>query len=127
MYDIPLIRSYLPSSLIKAKIPPQFVIKKMGGCMAIATKKLKFLDITNYLAAGTSLVKFYQSYKVSTPKGYLPYSWFDKLDTLDKLDERSLPDIREFHCILTKKSVYLLKNINIVLTCGRVKAWRHLV
>ena len=89
-HDFPLIRSYLSSSLMKAKIPPQFVIK------------LKFLDITNYLAAGTSLDKFYKSYKVSTPKGHFPYRWFD---TLDKLQDISLPGIDEFHRILTKTSI----------------------
>ena len=49
---------------------------------------MKFLDITNYLAAGTSLKDFYKSYSVSTPKGCFPYQWFD---SLNKLDEPSLP------------------------------------
>ena len=44
--------------------------------MAIYSKKLKFLDITNYLAAGTSLSKF-----------------------------THLPDIEEFRSILTKKII----------------------
>ena len=103
-YDVPLIRKYLPASLIKAGCVPQFVVKKMGGYMAIATKKLKFLDITNYLAAGTSLAKFYASYGVTTAKGFFPYSWFD---SLDKLTETSLPDNDKFYSILTKKTITL--------------------
>ena len=64
--------------------------------MAISTPKLKFLDIGNYLAAGTKLVDFYKSFNVSTPKGIFPYQWFN---SLDKLHERELPkrsdDMRE--------------------------------
>ena len=56
--------------------------------MVIATPKLKLLDITNYLAAGSSLVNFYASFNVSTPKGILPYQWFD---SLERLQETSLP------------------------------------
>ena len=54
----------------------------------IVTQKPKFLDITNYLAAGTSLVNFYASFNVSTPKGSFPYQRFS---SLDKLKETSLP------------------------------------
>ena len=64
--------------------------------MTITTDKLKFLDITNYLAAGTSLEKFYKSYSVSTPKGFFPYAWFD---SLEKLDAIQLPSREEFKCI----------------------------
>ena len=46
-YDIPLIKEYLPSSLRKFDSIPRFVIKKSGGYMVIASKKLKFLDLTN--------------------------------------------------------------------------------
>ena len=71
--------------------------------MALSSKKMKFLDITNYLAAGTSLKALYESYCVSTPKGSFPYSWFD---SLEKLDATSLPDdIEEFRSILTKKPI----------------------
>ena len=87
-YDLPLIRPYLPSSLIKLGHTPKQVIKRGSGYMVIATPKLKFLDITNYLAAGTSLVNFYASFNVSTPKGILPYQWFD---SLERLQETSLP------------------------------------
>ena len=57
--------------------------------MAISSSKLKFLDITNYLAAGISLAKFYTSYGVTTMKSFFPYSWFD---SNDKLEERYLPE-----------------------------------
>ena len=71
--------------------------------MVIATKKLKFMDITNYLAAGTKLSDFYRSFQVSTPKGFFPYGW---VDSLEKLDFPSLPASSEnFRSILTKKTI----------------------
>ena len=48
---------------------PRFVVKKGGGYMVIASPKLEFLDIVNYVTAGTSLEKLYSSYSVSVPKG----------------------------------------------------------
>ena len=87
-YDLPLIRPYLPSSLIKSKNSPRQVIKRGNTYMSIASPKLKFLDIGNYLAAGTKLTDFYKSFNVSTPKGVFPYQWFD---SLDKLHEEELP------------------------------------
>ena len=41
--------------------------------MNISSDKLNFIDMTNYLAAGTSLVKFYKAYNVSVEKGHFPY------------------------------------------------------
>ena len=64
--------------------------------MALISSKLKYLDLLNYLAAGTSLKKFYAAYKVSSPKGLFPYQWFDSLDKLkyDHLPERD-PELRK--------------------------------
>ena len=101
-YDIPLIREYLPSSLIKIDEIPKMVIKNMSGYMLIATDKFKFLDILNYLAPGTSLVGFYKSYGVSVDKGSFPYSWFN---SLDKMNETSLPPIEDFYSILKDKTI----------------------
>lgn len=101
-YDIPLIRRYLPSSLHRLDSNPSFVIKKNRSYMAIATKNLKYLDLCNYLAAGTSLVDFYKSYDVDTAKGFLPYQWFD---SLDKLHYPYLPTQNEFYSILTNSTI----------------------
>ena len=51
--------------------------------MCISSSRFKFLDITNYLAAGTSLQKFYKAYDVSTPKESFPYEWFESLEKLN--------------------------------------------
>ena len=56
--------------------------------MALGTKRLKYCDLTNYLAIGTSLQKFYTAYKVQFPKAPFPYEY---LDSLKKLRATSLP------------------------------------
>ena len=87
-YDIPLIRQYLPLALQKLDSLPNFVIKKTRSYTAIGTERLKYLDLTNYLAAGTSLAKFYAAYKVKSPKGSFPYEHFQ---SISQLKETSLP------------------------------------
>ena len=70
-YDLPLIKRYLPSSLDRLVTLPKLVIRKENSYMALGTKRLKYLDLTNYFAAGTSLSSFYKAYNVSDPKGFL--------------------------------------------------------
>ncbi len=109
-YDIPLIRPYLASSLMKKEEnDPEQVIKKTNGYMSLATPKLKFLDITNYLAAGTSLDKFYKAFEVSTPKGCFPYEWFD---SLDKFNYTGLPPQSVFYSTLDKKTRNMYEYMN---------------
>ena len=56
--------------------------------MSLCTQRLQFLDLTNFLGAGTSLKAFYKAYEVTQGKGLFPYSWFS---SLDKLDAPGLP------------------------------------
>ena len=101
-YDIPLIRQYLPSSLQRFEQLPKHVIKKGTSYMCISTKRLKYLDLSNYLAAGTSLDSLYKSYNVGTAKGTFPYQWFD---SLDKLNVTVLPRRKKFHSILDNSTI----------------------
>ena len=78
---------------------PEQVIK--NRYMSLATPKLKFLDITNYLAAGTSLDEFYKTFEVNTPKGCFPYEWFD---SIDKFKFKGLPPQSFFRSKLTNKT-----------------------
>ena len=64
---------------------PTFIIKKGRSYMSLCTKRLQFLDLTNFLGAGTSLKSFYKAYKVTQGKGLFPYSWFLSLDKLGAL------------------------------------------
>ena len=87
-YDIPLIRRYLPLALKEKDSLPHFVIKKNRSYMALCTERLRYCDLINYLAAGTSLSKFYAAYKVTSPKGSFPYEYFN---SLKRLKDTSLP------------------------------------
>ena len=40
--------------------------------MVIASEKLTFLDLTNYLAPGTPLANLYKTYGIPTEKGTFP-------------------------------------------------------
>ncbi len=99
---MPLIKKYLPYSLQKYDTLPDRVIKKGTAYMLISTKKLKYLDLSNYLAAGTSLSAFYKSYNVNTPKGNFCYEWFD---CLEKLNFPGLPEQKYFFSTLTKSGI----------------------
>ena len=63
------------------------------------SEKSFYLDVYNYLAAGTSLEKFYAAYNVKFPKGHFPYQWFDWLENLEYTE---LPPPNEFYSHLTK-------------------------
>ena len=95
-YDLPLIRRYLPLALKKQDALPKFVIKRNRTYMVLATDRLKYLDLIAYLAAGTSLAKFYAAYKVSSPKGWFPYEYFNSLSKLKEIGlPQRTPEMRE--------------------------------
>ncbi len=50
---------------------PNFVIKKNTSYMCIATDRLKYVDVTNFLAAGTSLRKSIPPRVFSVPMVYV--------------------------------------------------------
>ena len=54
--------------------------------MVLGTNRLKYLDLTYYLANGTSLSKFYAVYKVTSPKGSLPYEFFSNVFKIKSKD-----------------------------------------
>ena len=101
-YDIPLIRRYLPSSLERYDVLPNRVIKKNNAYMQIATGRLNYLDLTNFLAAGTSLDEFYKAFQVQTTKGIFPYEFFSSLNTLNV---PYLPTREKFYSTLRDKHI----------------------
>ena len=100
-YDLNLIKKYFPKHLELAT-QADYIIKKTNEYSAIATPKLKFLDISNYLAAGCSYSKFLKAYDVSESKSYFPYEWFDDVS---KLDFPRLPDYADFKSSLRNANV----------------------
>ena len=76
-------------------------IKKGNSYLAISTPQLKFLDISNYLAAGSSYSQFLKAYGCDILKGIFPYEWFD---SFDKLSYTSLPEMEDFYFTLSNSN-----------------------
>ncbi len=55
----------------------RFVMKRQNTFMCFTTKKLKFLDVTNYLAPGFSYDKYLKAYGCELQKGHFPYEYMD--------------------------------------------------
>ena len=98
-YDINLIKEEI-MLYIARNFPEKDIhtIKKENSCLTIAIPQLKFLDISNYLAAGSSYSQFLKAYGCEIPKGIFSYEWFD---SFDKLDHTSLPDMQDFYSTLS--------------------------
>ena len=72
----------------------RFVIKRQNTFMCFTTKKLKFLDITSYLAPGFSYDKYLKAYGCELQKGHFPYEY---MDGIGKLEDRALPPKEAFY------------------------------
>ena len=59
------------------------------------------MDISNYLAAGSSNSQFLKAYGCDIPKGIFPYEWFD---SFDKLNSASLPGMEDFYSTLSNSN-----------------------
>lgn len=78
------------------------VIKTGSAYMALNTERLSVMDISKYLAPGTSYDKMLKTYcPGGLTKGFFPYEW---LDSLDKLDE-PLPPRSAFHSSLRNTDI----------------------
>lgn len=77
-------------------------IKKNNSYTCIANDQFKFLDISNYLAAGTSYSGFLKAYDVTESKGFFPYEY---LTNADKLLETKLPPHLAFYSSLKGKNI----------------------
>ena len=93
-YDICLVRKQLFAQNELDDDKKHFVIKKYSSYMSISTPTLKFLDASNYLAAGTSYDSFLKSYDTEVRKSYFPYEW---LDDYSKLQYSQLPSYDAFY------------------------------
>ena len=98
--DINVIKKYLFSYLVKNEV--KFVIKRNNNHMCLKTERLKFLDITNYLAPGFNYDAFIKAYECSQAKGYFPYEW---VDSLEKLDCSELPPPEAFYSTLLQSEI----------------------
>ncbi len=87
-YDLNLIKKKLAFHLHMHEAEGGFVVKRNNAYTCMSSDSLKFLDVSQYLAPGTSYAKFLKAYNVEEGKGHFPYEWFDDVT---KLDVTSLP------------------------------------
>ena len=80
----------------------RFVIKRQNTFMCFSTKKLKFLDIINYLAPGFSYDKYLKAYGCELQKGHFPYEY---MDDVRKLDDCALPLQEAFYSRLKNEGI----------------------
>ena len=101
----------------KKKSAIKFIIKNNNEYKCIATRRLKFLDIKNYIAPGFSYEKYLAAFEIEQKKGFFPYEYITSLDTLK---ETQLPPIEAFYSSL-KKSLFPKKSISFVRRFGKEK------
>lgn len=113
-YDIRIMLDILIPFLTKEYNDEIHIIKRGSGYSAITTENLKFLDITNFLAAGTCYSDFLKAYNAPSNKSYFPYESFN---SLDQLDGRVFPPYEAFYSRLKNTNTLLpLKTETITLT-----------
>ena len=72
----------------------RFVVKRSNALTVVETRRLRFLDITNFIAPGFSYERYLKAYGCELTKGYFPYEW---MDSLEKLRCTSLPPQEVFY------------------------------
>ena len=110
-YDLNVIKQFFIPYLLKPSKQDneeeeadetRFVIKRQNTFMCFATKKLKFLDITSYLAPGFSYDKYLKAYGCELGKGHFPYEY---MDGIGKLEDRALPPQAAFFSQLKNEGI----------------------
>ena len=62
-----------------------FTIKRNNVYNVLSNESLQFLDITNFLAPGTSYAASLKAYGIREKKGFFQYEWFDDFEKLNCL------------------------------------------
>ena len=100
-YDLNVIKKFYIPYMVKNN-DIQFVIKRQNTFMCFSTPKLKFLDVTQYLAPGVSYAKYLTAYGCELEKGHFPYEY---MDDLQKLEDRVLPPQSAFFSRLKNEGI----------------------
>lgn len=107
-YDLQILKSDLVSELLRQdpcedeSQGMRFVIKKNSSMVCLESDHLRFIDITNFIAPGSSYASYLSAFGCTEEKGFFPYEW---VDNLNKLETTSLPPRRSFFSSLTGKSI----------------------
>ena len=100
-YDLNVIKKFYIPYMVKNN-DIQFVIKRQNTFMCFSTPKLKFLDVTQYLAPGVSYDKYLKAYGCELGKGHFPYEY---MDGIGKLEDRALPPQAAFFSQLKNEGI----------------------
>ena len=101
-YDLNLVKRYICRHLYMHEDEHAYTIKKNNAYFCIANEHFRFLDITNFLAAGSSYSSFLKAFDIAENKGFFPYSY---LDHPDKLNDTQLPPYEDFFSDLKGENV----------------------
>ena len=100
-YDLNVLKDILVPHLVhRSGIDP--VIKHHHAYLALRTSGLKFLNISNFVAAGTSYGAFLKAYQCQGEKGFFPY---EHVRSLSQLEESQLSPREAFHSWLRKSEL----------------------
>ena len=100
-YDLNVIKKFYIPYMVKNN-DIQIVIKRQNTFMCFSTPKLKFLDVTQYLAPGVSYAKYLTAYGCELGKGHFPYEY---MDGIGKLEDRALPPQAAFYSQLKNEGI----------------------
>ena len=98
-YDLNVVKKFFVPLLIHNNAA---VIKRQNNFMCLSTDKLKFLDVTQYLAPGVSYAKYLKAYGCELQKGHFPYEY---MDGIGKLEDRALPPQAAFFSQLKNEGI----------------------
>ena len=102
-YDLNLIKEHFISSLAEIKNNKINLAKNGNKIMFLRTKRLRFLDVMNYVGPGTSYDKWVKGYDCEQEKSWFPYEWFDSPEKLD------FPGLPPYECWFSKlKNEYFI-------------------
>ena len=100
-YDLDVLKDILISYLVH-RSGIDLTIKCNHAYVALRTSRLKFVDISNFLAAGTSYAAFLKAHQCQGEKGFFPY---EHVRSLAQLEEPRLPPRQAFHSWLRKSKL----------------------
>ena len=100
-YDLNVLKD-IPIPYLVHRSGIEMVIKCHHAYLALRTGGLKFVDISNFVAAGTSYGTFLKAYQCQGEKGFFPYK---HVRSLSQLEEPRLPLREAFHSWLRKSEL----------------------
>ena len=72
-YDLNIIKGELFKTLLDVEeVDFQFLVKKINSMSVVETTRLRFLDITNFIAPGFSYEKYLRAFNCKQEKGLFP-------------------------------------------------------